>query len=260
MIQINSEKCIGCLTCVSVCPFLVLEAVNGKPEQNESGLCIKCLHCAAACPQNAIRLDELEGILPGETQKFSAERHGFVEDFLMSRRSYRHFRPEPVPKDVISHALRVSAWAPSAKNQHPTKWIVVSDQNRRRQIMDHILEYVKQTGASPEIAELYERGHNVVMGNAKTLLLAYARTNAINPSVDTALALHNTELLLQAQGIGTCWAGYLARMCSVIPEIRELLKLPENCHFYGALMIGYPENEEYLHVPNRHKQPEIQWL
>ena len=126
--------------------------------------------------------------------------------------------------------------------------------------MDYILEYVKETGVSPEIGELYERGQNVVMGNAKTLILAYARTDAINPPVDTALALHQAELLLQAQGVGTCWAGYLARMCNQVPALKEMLKLPEGCQFYAAMMAGYPDKEQYLHIPNRQKQPEIQWL
>ena len=156
--------------------------------------------------------------------------------------------------------MKVSAWAPSAKNQHPTKWVVISDDNKISIIMEHILEYVKETGISPEIAELYKLGHNVVMGNAKTLILAYCRTNAINPSVDTALAIYNAELTLQAQGIGTCWAGYLTRMCNQVPAIREILKLPEDCQVYGALMVGYPGDEKYIHIPNRHKQPDIQWL
>ncbi len=260
MIKIDLEKCIGCLTCVSVCPFNVLNTKNGKPEMNNEKACIKCLHCAAACPQNAVCLDDIEGILPEELPKFPENYQEIIEGHLMSRRSYRHFKPEPVSKNILSHALKVSAWAPSAKNQHPAKWIVVSDENTITKMMDLILEYVKETGTSPEIVTLYEQGYNVVMGTAKTLLLAYAKTDAINPPVDTALALYNAELVLQSQGIGTCWAGYLMRMCNQIPELREILKLPEGCQFYGAMMMGYPENEEYLHIPNRQKQPDIQWL
>lgn len=260
MVTIDLEKCIGCLKCVSVCPFSVLHIVDGKPEMKDEELCIKCLHCAAACPQNAICLGGLEGILSVEMPEFPKDDHKLIEGHLMTRRSYRHFKPEPVPKDILMNALKVSAWAPSAKNQHPARWIIINDEDKISRIMDHILEYVRETGVSKEIAEVYERGHNVVMGNAKTLILAYARTSAINPPVDTALALYHVELMLQSQGIGTCWAGYLTRMCNQVPALRELFKLPEDCQFYGSLMAGYPENEKYIHIPNRHKQPDIQWL
>jgi len=260
MVNIDLDKCIGCLTCVSVCPFKVLSNKDGKPDASEDKLCVKCLHCAAACPQKAVSLGELEGILTEEMPKLPENFPELIEGYLMTRRSYRHFKPESVPKDIMNHALRVSAWAPSAKNQHPTKWVVINDENKIKKIMDHILDYVKETGTSPEIAKLYEQGHNVVVGNAKTLLLAYARTSAINPPVDSALALYNAELVLQSQGIGTCWAGYLTRMCNQVPALRDMMELPEGCQFYGALMIGYPENEEYIHIPNRHKQPDIKWL
>ncbi len=260
MVTIDLGKCIGCLKCVDVCPFTVLDVKDGKPQPLEDGLCIKCLHCAAACSEDAIKLGDLAGILPQEFPKFPENFQKLVEGQLMTRRSYRFFKPETVPKDVLEHALQVSAWAPSAKNQHPAKWIVINDENKIKKITEHILEYVKETGLNAEILKIYDRGHNVVVGNAKTLLLSYSRTDAINPPVDTALALYTVELMLQSQGIGTCWAGYLTRMCNNVPALKEMLKIPEGCQFYGSLMIGYPENEEYIHIPNRHKLPDIQWL
>jgi nitroreductase/NAD-dependent dihydropyrimidine dehydrogenase PreA subunit len=260
MVTIDMEKCTGCLKCAKVCPFKVIGTENGKPETADDKLCIKCLHCAAACPQNAISLGSLDGILPDEMPKLPDNLKDLIEGHLMTRRSYRRFKPEPVPADIISGALRVAAWAPSAKNQHPARWIVIRDEDRISEMMKFILDYVKETGASPEVAELYGLGHNVVTGTAKALILGYAKTDAVNPPVDTALALYNAELVLQSQGIGTCWAGYLVRFCNLIPAIRKMLALPENCHVYGALMAGYPENERYIHIPNRHKQPDVRWL
>ena len=260
MVTIDFEKCTGCLECAAVCPFKVIGTENGKPVTADDKLCIKCLHCAAACPQNAISLGSLDGILPDEIPQFPENIKALIEGFLMTRRSYRRFKPEPVPADIVSGALRVAAWSPSAKNQHPARWIVISREEKINKMMELILQYVKETGAYPEVAELYGHGHNVVMGNAKTLILGYAKSDAINPPADTALALHDAELVLQSQGIGTCWAGYLARFCNLIPGIREMLELPDNCNVYGALMAGYPENERYIHIPNRHKQPNVRWL
>lgn len=260
MITIDHEKCIGCLKCVSVCPFKVLDVADGRPDAGEGKLCIKCLHCAAVCPQNAISLGEYEGALPLELPEFPEEMKKLMELSLLTRRSYRRFLQKPVPVDIVKEALRVAAWAPSAKNQHPAKWIVVNQEEKIKKIMDLILGYVRETQQYLEIEKLYQQGHNVVMGNSKTLILAYARMDAVNPPVDSALALYNAELVLQAQGIGTCWAGYLTRMCNQITELKELLELPEGCQFYGALMAGYPDHEEYLRIPNRMKQPDIKWF
>ena len=93
------------------------------------------------------------------------------------------------------------------------------------------------------------------------LLLAYARNNAISPETDTSIAMSAAELYLQTQGVGTCWTGYLKRFCNSLPQIQNLLpKLPENNSFYGAFMIGYPENKKYLHIPERFKRADIQWI
>ena len=50
-------------------------------------------------------------------------------------------------------------------------------------------------------------------------------------------------------------------MANNVPKIKELLpELPENHSFYGAFMIGYPEDEEYLHIPQRFKRADIEWV
>ena len=261
MITIDQGKCVGCMRCVAVCPFKVLDVVNDRPDAGEGKMCIKCLHCAAVCPQDAIRLGDLEGSLSAEMPQFPENHPLQVEAQLLTRRSYRHFQQKPVPEQLIKDALRIAAWAPSAKNQHPTKWIVIHRDETIREIMAIILNHVRETQQYLEIDKLYQSGKNVVMGNAKALIIGYARTDAVNPATDTALALYSAELYLQAQGIGTCWAGYLHRMCNQVPRLRELLEIPEGCQCFGALMTGYPEeDEQYIRIPNRHKQPNIRWI
>jgi hypothetical protein len=50
-------------------------------------------------------------------------------------------------------------------------------------------------------------------------------------------------------------------MCNAVPALKEMLpELPENHSFYGAFMAGYPENEEYLYIPERIKKSDIKFL
>lgn len=261
MIKVDKEKCIGCMKCVSVCPFTVLGEGGGTPRLKEGKVCLKCMHCGAACPQNAISYGEQGSVLDRPLPKMDADFPEKLDDHILTRRSYRHFKQTPPDRETVRHALEMASWAPSAKNQHPAKWIVIDSKEVIGRIMECILEYVKETGISPEIATEYEDGNNVVMGTAPLLILCYGRNNAINSPADTAIAMTTAELVLQARGIGTCWAGYLTRMCNAIPEIQALLPaLPENNSFYGAFMAGYPEDEEYLHIPERIKRADIQWV
>lgn len=260
MIEINREVCIGCMTCLTVCPFTVLEETEDGPRKAAGKNCIGCLHCGAVCPTDAITYNGEPAIYGDELPIIS---DGFTEDLknqILMRRSYRHFSEEQVSPLIIKEALDLASWAPSAKNQHPTRWIVIESRELMDRMMELILDYVEKTGISREIVSEMKIGNNVVMGTATSLILAYADDKAISPETDTAIAMTTAELYLQSRGVGTCWAGYLRRMVNAIPEIRELLpEIPENHRIYGAFMVGYPEDEEYLHIPQRFRRADIKW-
>lgn len=261
MIKIKRNRCIECMTCVAVCAFEALQDVDGQPRLEEPKMCIRCMHCGAVCPTEAIMYDEEQTILDQEVPKLQEDFAVELKKHILTRRSYRSFGEEPVSRSTIEDALDLASWAPSAKNQHTTKWIIVDNRETIDMIMEKILEYVDKTGVSPEIARLYARGRNVVVGTAPTLILAYAKDKAISPETDTAIAMTTVELYLQAKGIGTCWAGYLKRMCNAIPELKnDLFEIPEGYSFYGAFMAGYPENEKYIHIPERQDRADIKWV
>jgi nitroreductase len=48
-------------------------------------------------------------------------------DLVCSRRSTRHFHPDPVPADLLDGLLEAARWAPSGFNLQPTHFVVVTD-------------------------------------------------------------------------------------------------------------------------------------
>lgn len=261
MININRGRCIECMTCIAACAFGALQEVDGHPELVKPEMCIRCMHCGAVCPTEAVHYNDNPAIIDSDIKKMPEDFPDNLKKHIMRRRSYRNFGEEAVSRIVIKEALEIASWAPSAKNQHPVKWVVIDKKDIIDKITELVLEYVEETGVSPEIAMLYEKGHNVVVGTATTLILGYARDSAISPETDTAIAMATAELYLQSKGVGTCWAGYLRKMCNAIPEIRTcILGIPAGCSVYGAFMAGYPdEGEKYIHVPDRIKRADIKW-
>lgn len=261
MININQGRCIECMTCINACAFGALQDVDGSPQLAQPGMCIRCMHCGAVCPTEAIHFNDEPTIIESDIKKLPEDFASNLKSHIMRRRSYRNFGEEAVSRVVINEALDLACWAPSAKNQHPVKWVVIDNKELIDKITELVLEYVEETGVSCEIAQLFEKGHNVLVGSATTLIVAYARDSAISPETDTAIAMTTAELYLQSKGVGTCWAGYLRKMCNAIPEIRTcILSIPDGYSVYGAFMAGYPdENEKYIHVPERFKRAEIKW-
>ena len=256
MIQIHEEKCIRCLRCADKCVCSAIEVQDGKPVINRAKGCIKCMHCAIACPENAITYGEQPAILSEEMPVLEDTFSADLENFLLTKRSYRNFKPEPVPMTEIESALNVAAWAPSAKNQHPTKYYVVNGKAIIDEMMEIIVEHLKETGDCPEILDGLESGWNKVFGKAQSVIIAYARNNASRPVEDTAIALTYAEMALQARGIGTCWSGYLQRFLNNCEKLAAMFPLPDNNAFYGCMLLGYP-TEEYFYIPRRLKLADI---
>lgn len=259
MININIAKCIGCGTCAETCPSRAIIMEEGKAVFHPEIGCIKCMHCGAVCPMNAIDFDGAPTVVSEELPELSEGFSGDLANFIRMRRSYRIFTDELVPLEEIRYALDVASWAPSAKNQHPTKYYVIRGREQVEAVTKIVLDDIREKqDERMEMLIAYEEGNNKMFGNASCAILAYARNNAVNPQTDTALKLGTAELVLQSRGIGTCWSGYLMRNLNRVEKLHEIFPVPENNSFYGCLLVGYPD-EKYIHVPDRLKRPDIKF-
>ena len=77
-------------------------------------------------------------------------------DSMGMRRSVRHFSSEPVPFELVENALRVAGSAPSAANQQPWSFVVVTDEvtkARIRAAAEHEEELLYRERAGAEYLE-----------------------------------------------------------------------------------------------------------
>ncbi len=65
--QVNSERCIGCETCIDRCQMEALQMVEGVSQVNRDR-CIGCGNCVSTCPEEALCLQQKEiTIIPPKT-------------------------------------------------------------------------------------------------------------------------------------------------------------------------------------------------
>jgi len=77
-----------------------------------------------------------------------------VSEALVSRRSIRAFRPDPVPPETIERILRLAAHAPSGSNIQPWKVLVLTGAARQR-LVDAVLDVRRDPAAEGKQYEYY---------------------------------------------------------------------------------------------------------
>ncbi len=57
-LELSSERCTGCGTCLDVCPHNVFKLENRKAVILDKDLCMECGACAMNCPFGALSVDK----------------------------------------------------------------------------------------------------------------------------------------------------------------------------------------------------------
>ena len=71
----------------------------------------------------------------GAVSSARAPAENSFANLVMSRRSIRRYRPEPVDEALVERILAQATWAPSAHNRQPWRFAVVG-QTKRRTLAD----------------------------------------------------------------------------------------------------------------------------
>lgn len=169
---------------------------------------------------------------------------------LLTRRSVRNYRPDPVPRPDLEEILEAALCAPSAVNQQHWHFVVVQSPERMeelREVMGRVSDKFH-----PVLAERFSRHPEAVaetetflntLGRAPVCVLAFFLRNDY-PDRDGAMqsvsaAVENLLLAAWDKGLGSCWLSAPQRM-GFGPELRERFA-PDKGEFVAAVTLGYPE-------------------
>ncbi|HEC86695.1 MAG TPA: nitroreductase [Thermoplasmatales archaeon] len=142
-----------------------------------------------------------------------------VFEAIKRRRSIRTYLDRPIEKEKITKLLQAAQLAPSAKNRQEWKFIVVTDEKVRK-------ELIPACRGQKFIAE----APVVIAGIADPTFRWY--------KLDMGIALEHVALEAVELGLGTCWIGAFDEKA-----VSRLLGVPPNLETVALLTVGYPREE-----------------
>jgi nitroreductase len=145
-------------------------------------------------------------------------------DAILSRRSIRKYTSESITEATLQELLEAAMSAPSAGNEQPWHFVVISD----RQVLDEIPK------VHPYSQMLREASLAILICGDKTL--------EKYPGFwvqDCAAAAENLLIAVQAKGLGAVWLGIYPVEERVI-ALRKLLSIPEHVIPFSLIPVGHP--------------------
>lgn len=144
---------------------------------------------------------------------------------LKTRRSVREYKKDKVSEDILKELIDCARLAPTARNEQPWEFVVVSDASLKKQI-----------------SELAPNGQFIK--DAPVLIVIFCKDTKYYLE-DGCAATENIVLAAHALGLGSCWvAGDKKPYCDTV---KKLLHLPGEYKLVSMISLGYAVSEGELH-------------
>ncbi len=160
-----------------------------------------------------------------------------VIDCLMSHRSIRRFKRQPLAPETLDTILQAGVRAPTAGNLQQYSLIVVDDVEKKRAVCDSSM--VEAPTMIVAVVDQYRMKRWVELNDAP-----FCFDQAINLFIgywDAIAALHNIEVAAEGLGLGTVYIGMV-----LSADLQAALGTPEHVFPAGMLLVGYPNEAPEL--------------
>ncbi len=144
---------------------------------------------------------------------------------IMTRRSVRDFKHDPVSKDDVQVLLKAGMQAPSAKNEQPWHFVVIDD--------------LDLLHAIPEFHPYSKMLLDAPLAILVCSVLDLEKSSAVQ---DCSAATQNILLAAHAKGLGAVWLGIYPNEKRV-SGVEALLELPEDIYPVSLIAVGHPASQ-----------------
>ena len=143
---------------------------------------------------------------------------------IRTRRSIRSYQDRDIPDEVLERILDAARIAPSGNNQQPWSFVVVKNQEKRKQIAKACYDQGFIAKAPMVIvccAKQYSNSHELWKDDCYL--------------ADTVIAIDHLVLAARNESIGSCWIGAVHDK-----QVKKIIDAPDDVNVLIVVSLGYP--------------------
>jgi Nitroreductase len=144
---------------------------------------------------------------------------------IFNRRSVRSYTDRPVTEEAVAKLLAAAMAAPSAANEQPWEFIVVTEPAERNRITE-VHPYSQMLRQAPVAIIVCAD-----LARSKFPLDFWVQ--------DCAAATENILIAAAALGLGTCWLG-VHPAAERVEGVRRIFAIPESVVPFAIVAVGHP--------------------
>ncbi|MFP4039576.1 MAG: nitroreductase family protein [Desulfosudaceae bacterium] len=316
--HIDESLCTRCGRCYQTCPCygyrwekdeVPVPVGYGGFEQ----ACINCGNCLVVCPTDAIIMSGSYDVPAGRYQSLlekkmappeplPGEKNRSFEDIsesltetervIYTRRSNRLFKDKEVPPEMLTRLLEAGRFAPSAGNNQPYKFIVMTSQpiirelERRsmtvlrkmknmylsksgkrslvKTVIFSVASYFSPNKMDPRPITAMEKADvsdNKIFFDAPAVILILKDKRGIsNPDLDVGICAQNMVLAAHSLGLGTCYVSLPMEPLGMplMAGFRRKIGIPSRYKAVTSIAVGYPRGK--IDKPVKRDTPPVHWI
>jgi nitroreductase len=208
-----------------------------------------------------------------------------ILDVIVTRKSIRRYKPDPVPDEMIDKILEAARWAPTGENYQPWHFIVIRDLETKNKIgrlaklgsgsrmtawyclgeMQERFEKIKDPEKRAEVLRFMYSGEVSEFARYAPVIIAVIG-NLMEGSVDVPYDLSATteNILLEAHslGLGACWVHAPVASTRDAKKFKEILGIPTGMGEYKVIAyvaIGWPKEQRKHPRPKKPLEDLVYW-
>ena len=148
-----------------------------------------------------------------------------VLEAIKNRYSCRNYLDKSIEKEKLNQVLEAARLAPSAKNLQDWRFVIVTDKEPKRKLVE----------AANNQTFLEKAGVIIIACTNSDYVMRCGQPAGI---IDVAIALEHICLQATALGLATCWIG------AFYPEkVKPIVGIPADITIVELMAIGYPADK-----------------